>query len=148
MNATKKRAWRLRAATVALLIALVATLGACAPQASEGSDAPASGDAASYPVGSLKSIHVDGQLDGVEEYTNKLCLSCHKRDAINAANENFAGIEGVNPHQSHLEAGDCTSCHSVDGTSTLSCNSCHDIPLPEGWQSAERGAGPLHSLVG
>ena len=79
--------------------------------------------------------------------TNKLCLSCHDRTTINAANEDFGGIEGFNPHKAHLEAGDCTSCHSVDGTSTLSCNECHDAPLPEGWQSAERGSGPLHSLT-
>lgn len=99
------------------------------------------------PGCSLKAVHVAGQLDDADEYPNKLCLSCHDRTTINAANEDFGGIEGFNPHKAHLEAGDCTSCHSVDGTSTLSCNECHDAPLPEGWQSAERGSGPLHSLT-
>lgn len=100
--------------------------------------ATAAPDAASYPVGSLKAVHVAGQLDDADEYPNKLCLSCHDRTTINAANEDFGGIEGFNPHKAHLEAGDCTSCHSVDGTSTLSCNECHDAPLPRGL--AERRA--------
>lgn len=126
-------------------VALAATLASCAPAQPSGE--AAGGDAASYPTGSLMAAHPAGQLDGMDEYPNKLCLSCHDRDTINAANDDFGGIEGFNPHKAHLEAGDCTSCHSVDGTSTLSCNECHDAPLPEGWQSAERGSGPLHSLT-
>lgn len=92
------------------------------------------------------AAHTAGQLDKVDEYTNKLCLSCHDRKTIDEKNDNFANIEGFNPHKAHLAAGDCISCHSVDGTSTLSCNECHDAPLPDGWQSAERGSGPLHHL--
>lgn len=133
--------------TVAATVALAAALGGCAPSQAPADGAGGSADAASYPTGSLMAEHAAGQLDGVDEYSNKFCLSCHKRDVINEANEDFAGLEGVNPHKSHLEAGDCISCHSVDGTSTLSCNECHDIPLPDGWQSAERGSGPLHSLT-
>ncbi|MFR5196525.1 MAG: cytochrome c3 family protein, partial [Eggerthella lenta] len=94
----------------------------------------------SYPTGSLKAVHIAGQLDDVDEYPNKLCLSCHSRETINAANDDYAGIEGFNPHKAHLAAGDCITCHSVEGTSTLTCNECHDAPLPEGWQSAERGS--------
>ncbi len=132
--------------TTLTLALSVAALAGCAPQQqSTGSGGSTAADAAEA-VGSLKTLHTSGQLDKVDEYTNKLCLSCHKREEINKANEDYQGIKGFNPHKAHLEAGDCTSCHSVEGTSTMTCNSCHDAPLPEGWQSAERGAGPIHSL--
>lgn len=130
-------------ATVLVLGALTATLGGCAPQQSDGKEATSE----SFAPGSLMAAHSAGELDKTEDYSNKLCLSCHPRDVISQANENYQGIEGFNPHKAHLAAGDCVSCHSVDGTSTMSCNECHDAPLPEGWQSAERGSGPLHSLT-
>lgn len=132
--------------TVLATAALAAALGGCAPS-QPSDDAGGGADAAAYPTGSLKAVHIAGQLDDADEYPNKLCLSCHDRETINAKNDDYAGIEGFNPHQAHLAAGDCVSCHSVDSTSTLSCNECHDAPLPEGWQSAERGSGPLHSLT-
>lgn len=130
-------------APVMLAASLAVALGGCAPKAGDDQGAAE----ATYPTGSLKAVHVEGQLDGVESFDNKVCLSCHTRDTINAANENYRGIEGFNPHKAHLAAGDCVTCHSVDGTSTMTCNECHDAPLPEGWQSAERGSGPLHSLT-
>ncbi|MEG1493382.1 cytochrome c3 family protein [Gordonibacter sp.] len=137
-------------ATLLVVLALATPaglLGGCAPQQSSNGEAgKADSTSDSYPAGSLKAVHVTGQLNEVQEYNNKLCLSCHKRDEINAANEDYQGIKGFNPHKAHLEAGDCTTCHSVDSTSTLTCNSCHDAPLPEGWQSAEQGSGPIHSL--
>lgn len=128
-------------------VALSGLFAGCAPQQTSGNgggSTPAASE--SFPVGSLKAVHAAGQLDNVDEYTNKLCLSCHDRDTIDAANDDYANIEGFNPHKAHLAAGDCTSCHSIDATSTLTCNECHDAPLPEGWQSAERGSGPLHHL--
>lgn len=128
-----------------LSAALASALGGCAPKQA-GSDKGSSSAASDAPAGSLLAAHANGELDSTDDYSNKFCLSCHPRDTINAANENYQGIEGFNPHKSHLAAGDCVTCHSVDGTSTLSCNSCHDAPLPDGWQSAERGAGPLHEL--
>lgn len=138
----------LMALAVALLTAgLAAALAGCAPQQSGGEgggEAAASSD--SLPAGSLKATHPAGQLDNMDEFTNKLCLSCHSRETINAANENYANIEGFNPHKAHLAAGDCVTCHSVDATSTLTCNECHDAPLPDGWESAPRGSGPLHHL--
>ena len=142
----KSKSLATKLCAVLAMFALATALGGCAPSQSS-SDAEGGADVTSYPTGSLKAVHIAGQLDDVDEYPNKLCLSCHDRTTINAANEDFGGIEGFNPHKAHLEAGDCTSCHSVDGTSTLSCNECHDAPLPEGWQSAERGSGPLHSLT-
>ena len=147
MPDVKRKNLLMAVCTVLATVALAATLGGCAHSQPSGDAGNGGADAASYPVGSLKAVHVAGQLDDADEYPNKLCLSCHDRTTINAANEDFGGIEGFNPHKAHLEAGDCTSCHSVDGTSTLSCNECHDAPLPEGWQSAERGSGPLHSLT-
>ena len=126
--------------------ALAATIAGCAPQQADSNKGGASASPDSFPTGSLMALHVNGELDKTDDYSNKFCLSCHPRDVINKGNEDFAGIEGVNPHKAHLESGECLSCHSVDATSTLSCNECHDIPLPDGWQSAEQGAGPIHPL--
>lgn len=137
----KNKKLLLNATVVLTLVFAVVALGGCAPSASseskDGSDAVASQEAV---PGSLKAVHVANQLDGVEEYTNKLCLSCHDRDEINEATKDYGGTVGFNPHKSHNAAGDCVSCHSVDTTPTLTCNSCHNEDLPEGWQSAERGA--------
>lgn len=80
--------------TVLATVALAATLGGCAPSQPSGDAGNGGADAASYPVGSLKAVHVAGQLDDADEYPNKLCLSCHDRTTINAANEDFGGIEG------------------------------------------------------
>ena len=88
--------------TVLATVALAATLGGCAPSQPSGDAGNGGADAASYPVGSLKAVHVAGQLDDADEYPNKLCLSCHDRTTINAANEDFGGIEGFNPHKAHL----------------------------------------------
>ena len=122
--------------------ALALTLAACGAS-------PASSDqkaSENYATGSLMQVHENGQLEGVEDYSNKLCLSCHPRSAIVEANADYGGREGFNPHSSHNAAGDCISCHSVEGESVLTCNECHDAPLPDGWVSAERGSGPLHKL--
>ncbi|MEG1746116.1 MAG: cytochrome c3 family protein [Raoultibacter sp.] len=143
MLITKNKTTLLAFLMALMLVLSVVSLGGCAPKqsATDKDEAPAS-----YPVGSLKAVHTSGQLDNAQEYTSKLCLSCHNRETINKANENYGGTEGFNPHKSHNAAGDCTTCHSVDGTSTLTCNSCHNENLPEGWQSAERGSGPIHDL--
>ncbi len=128
-------------------LALTLALAACAPQqgpAGEGADSD--GDIALAATGSLAALHPDGQLDGIEEVTNKLCLSCHPRATIEKANEGYGGHPDFNPHKAHLAAGDCTSCHSLEGTSVMSCNECHNAPLPDGWESAPRGSGPLHAL--
>lgn len=125
-----------------LILGSVALVIGCAPVQSE-HDNKGGG---SYPVGSLKSTHLAGELDGVDEYNNKLCLSCHTREVINAVTENYGGTEGFNPHQSHAASGDCVTCHSVESTSILTCNECHNETPPEGWESAERGLGPLHEL--
>ena len=112
----KSKSLATKLCAVLAMVALATALGGCAPSQSS-SDAEGGADATSYPTGSLKAVHIAGQL------------------------------EGFNPHKAHLAAGDCITCHSVEGTSTLTCNECHDAPLPEGWQSAERGSGPLHSLT-
>lgn len=130
-----------------ILLGSGAFLGGCAAGQSEGTEKTSTGQAEEvYPTGSLKAVHANGEMENVEEYNNKLCLSCHDRDTINGATENYGGTEGFNPHKSHNAAGDCISCHSVEGTSTLTCNECHNENPPEGWQSAERGSGPLHDL--
>ena len=90
--------------TVLATVALAATLGGCAPSQPSGDAGNGGADAASYPVGSLKAVRVAGQLDDADEYPNKLCLSCHDRTTINAANEDFGGIEGFNPPATRLTA--------------------------------------------
>jgi hypothetical protein len=106
-------------------------VAACTPKVA--SNVPA---AVSYPVGSLLATHADGVLEADVQYSKKDCLSCHPRDAIIAANENYGGAEGVNPHAAHTEAYECTKCHSVTDASVMVCNGCHSWALPEGWENA------------
>jgi len=133
---------------LAVSVVLVALLGACSSSGSEGDKSGREdlSEETAYPVGSLKATHVNGELDNADDYSNKLCLACHNRDSFEAATENYGGTEGYNPHRSHNAAGDCVTCHSVEGTSILSCNECHNENPPEGWQSAQRGSGPVHDL--
>lgn len=142
----KKKKLLIMLTTALTFVALTAALGGCAPQQASSDSKAETSSSESAPQGSLMAVHMAGQLDKMTEFPNKLCLSCHDRETINAANEDYSGIVGFNPHKAHLAAGDCITCHSVDATSTLSCNSCHDAPLPDGWQSAERGSGPIHEL--
>lgn len=49
------------------------------------------------------------------------------------ATANYQG-SGRNPHDSHLGAIDCYTCHSMHNTSKLYCTQCHDnIKNPESW---------------
>jgi hypothetical protein len=122
-------------AIVAMILALA--VSACAPKQSAGTDSPAAGtEATTYPVGSLMTVHADGVLQPDAAYVKKDCLACHPREAIVAANANYGGDEGVNPHAAHTEAYECTKCHSVAETSILVCNGCHSWALPDGWESA------------
>jgi hypothetical protein len=131
----------LAAATVALITAFALTSVACSPGQPSSTGATTAEAATTtevnYPVGSLMTQHVPGVLDKTDEYSKKFCLSCHPRDSIVKANENYGGKEGVNPHAAHTESYDCIKCHSVDGTSIMVCNSCHDWYLPEGWENGE-----------
>ena len=130
-----------------VVVALALLLAGCA--ASAQSSEKDNGSPESEPaVGSLLAVHKAGQLDGVaaEDMTTKFCLSCHPRDAINAANEDYGGTPGFNPHKSHYDAGTCTNCHSIDGESVLVCDECHTEDCPEGWVPAPRGENPVWDL--
>lgn len=118
-------------------IALCLTLTACGD--ASGSTTKTTSEKPS--AGSLLAIHAQGQLDGVESYSKKLCLGCHSRETIAEATEGFGGHEGFNPHAAHVENPQCTSCHSVDGTNTLYCNDCHVWDLPSGWANPEESTG-------
>lgn len=120
--------------SISIFATLTLALAACAPMSNEASTP---NDPASYPEGCLMAVHTEGQLDNVEDFSKKFCLSCHDRKAIVAANENWGGDEGVNPHAAHTESYDCTKCHSIDGTSVLVCNDAchhHEWKVPDGWQ--------------
>jgi hypothetical protein len=143
MDAMIKR--KLVSVLIVVVVLLVGVaLVACAPKvtesagesAGESTGESAGGDTANYPVGSLMAQHEPNVLNPEMEYKKKDCLSCHPRDAITAANENYGGDEGVNPHAAHTESYECVVCHSIDSTSVLKCNGCHSWKLPEGWESA------------
>ncbi|MDR3053236.1 MAG: cytochrome c3 family protein, partial [Coriobacteriales bacterium] len=85
--------------------------------------------------------------------TNEFCLGCHELDKIVAATDNYSELpsdvatefgglnRGLNPHRSHMEDIQCGDCHSMHGASVMQCNSCHYLPLPEGWTDVWGGAG-------
>jgi hypothetical protein len=119
------------ASVIAAIIGTVLLVSACSPK----STGAAQEAVAEYPTGSLLAIHTEGQLDGQADYAKKFCFSCHVRADIDAATANWGGVEKVNPHAAHTEAGECTDCHAVDEPPTLTCNECHDWMLPESWQN-------------
>lgn len=134
----KKSKWALIAVAAAFALAL----SACGGQAAESSGSAGSSDA---QAGSVKAMHTDEAWATIEaEPTKKTCFGCHDREALVKATENYAGVEGLNPHASHTESYDCTKCHSLTGTNVLVCNTaCHGgwhgdgngWPLPDGWQN-------------
>lgn len=69
--------------------------------------------------------------------TRQFCTrnGCHIGSEFTAATEGCGGQESVNPHESHQGDVECFNCHSMHGTSSLMCNSCHDWRLPDGWQN-------------
>lgn len=136
-----KRSKKILVAMTALItFCLVLVLAACSSGASASGDAPSS-DGDSYAVGSMMAVHQEGVIDPDKEYTKKDCLSCHPRDTIDAATANYGGEANVNPHAAHTEAYDCLVCHSMEGTSSLKCNGCHEHLLPEGWESPPKESG-------
>ena len=61
---------------------------------------------------------------------------CHIFDHVVSVTENWGGVEGANPHDSHLGyAIDCSNCHGAHESSYLYCNTCHDYKVPDGWES-------------
>lgn len=97
-------------------------LGACGQPAVV--ESSGSGDAL---PGSLQATHADAAWETIEaDPSKKTCLSCHPRDTIVEATEDYTGVEGLNPHASHTESYDCAKCHSLTGTNVLVCNTaCH-----------------------
>lgn len=139
-----KRKTLIAACAVAMLV--IALVG-CSPSTSGDGDDGSSTASEPAPA-SMLAVHTAGQLDGVapEEMDTKFCISCHPRDVINAANEDYGGTPGFNPHKSHYDAGTCLNCHSVDGQSVLVCDECHTEDCPEGWIPAPRGENPVWDL--
>ena len=72
--------------------------------------------------------------------TREFCLSCHDWDKIVDATSlpgdvtvyNKQGLYNV--HDNHNGLVNCSDCHTVDGTSSLVCVTCHYMELPEGWE--------------
>ena len=97
----------------------------------------------------------DETFDSTNMGTNEFCLaSCHSYDSIAKATNDYAGLhargiatsfrgldQGLNPHRSHMEGVQCSDCHKMHDTSTMECNDCHYLPLPEGWTDKWDGAG-------
>jgi hypothetical protein len=82
------------------------------------------------------SVDSSGNItDGTLTATKDFCTRCHNWDDVVASTADWGGVSGVNPHSSHQGSLACSSCHSVHGTSTLYCNSCHTWQLPDGWSN-------------
>jgi hypothetical protein len=144
------------ACSAAIIGMLALNAAACSPT-STGSGSGGDSDptaSAEYVQGSLMTLHVDGILNPDATYERKDCLSCHARETIVAATDDYSGLyvrgistgfeglsKGLNPHQSHMLDQQCTSCHSIQGQSFMTCNDCHYMPLPEGWTDAFEGKG-------
>jgi len=64
------------------------------------------------------------------------CLEsgCHDETKIIAATANYGGAKGYNPHDPRHGKQQCNACHTMHGTSSLVCNTCHNLKLPEGWE--------------
>ncbi len=90
-------------------------------------------------VGGNYTVDQDGApvIETPSYVANKeFCTQCHDYEKVIAATENYWGEdEPANPHASHQGELDCSSCHSVHGTSALMCSSCHNFAVPEGWQT-------------
>lgn len=78
--------------------------------------------------------------------TREFCLNCHGDDwdETVATTAEWPGTKTVynktgsyNPHDNHRGDEECTSCHSMHGTSTLYCVSCHNLKVPAGWNGFE-----------
>ncbi|MFQ9180904.1 MAG: cytochrome C [Eggerthella lenta] len=131
---------------MAVCTVLAATLAAtlkCAPSRPSGDASNSGADAArTRLLAQGRSCRRTARRCG--RYPNKLCLSCHDHTTINAANEDFGGIED-SILQAHLEAGDCTSCHSVDGTSTSPATSATTRRCPRAGRAPS--AAPARSTA-
>ena len=67
--------------------------------------------------------------------TRAFCLDsgCHDEAKIISATANYGGQQRYNPHDPRHGKAQCGTCHSMHRVSTLSCNQCHKLKLPEGW---------------
>ncbi len=68
----------------------------------------------------------NGLLDDAETQVNNACISCHGDLAEMAKITNKTEI---NPHQSHLDKINCTSCHGGHEPSAIYCNNCHSFTI-------------------
>lgn len=86
------------------------------------------------------STDEQGYLTGASTVSadEEFCGRCHDMASVVESTQNWGGVAGVNPHQSHAGAVQCQNCHSVHGTSNMWCNTCHDWQVPQGWTSAGR----------
>ncbi|MDR3315516.1 MAG: cytochrome c3 family protein [Coriobacteriales bacterium] len=66
----------------------------------------------------------------------EFCLRAECHEGITSIEELKASTASLtrNPHNSHLGAQDCNTCHKVHELSVLYCTQCHaDAKVPEGW---------------
>ncbi|MEG0071442.1 MAG: cytochrome c3 family protein [Raoultibacter sp.] len=91
-----------------------------------------SGDFETDEAGNLATVGVNAD--------QAFCASsgCHDMAKVTASTQDWGGVAGVNPHNSHQGQLDCSNCHSVHGTSNMFCNTCHDWKVPQGWTSQKK----------
>lgn len=120
-----------------LLSAALLSLVACSPNGTSESSSGSSDEcawSAGYEVGADGLVQtMDGSMS-----VHDFCLSCHDDgdtstgmdwDIIHKATADWKGEVGVNPHESHLGATDCSLCHADGHSMVMYCNNCHDMEL-------------------
>lgn len=93
-------------------------------------------EAVAWMGGNFK-VDTSGNIVGAVSASadSQFCGRCHDMAQVKASTENWGGVQGVNPHESHLDTVQCQNCHSAHGTSNMWCNTCHDWKVPTGWTS-------------
>lgn len=67
-----------------------------------------------------------------------MATGCHVESKIIEATKNHKNtLFAYNQHDPRHGKQECSNCHSMHGTSVLTCNQCHKYELPEGWISPQ-----------
>lgn len=139
-----------RSFATAVVAALFVVASLCLFAWSGGASAEAPDTAGqTYSEDSLYAFHDALGLDW-SEMTEVSAASCTSNSACHGGSwdsvvestvdrfEGIGQIPAANPHKAHAtNAYECADCHSLSGTSKLTCNTCHNFELPEGWDAMD-----------
>lgn len=136
---------------IALCAALCLGIAGCAtPEASgdaSGDGGAALADTSNAAEGSVIAYHeaLGQDVSTFTEVSTEVCASaCHggSWDAIVESTDamwpGIGQITEANPHDAHASGGyTCESCHSLEGTSIVQCNGCHNFEAPANWDNKD-----------